>query len=816
MRLISLELANFRQHKATRIDFPSGVTGIIGRNGSGKTTLLEAIAWALYGQAGIRGSNDTVRCRSAEGNSPVEARLVFALGAHTYVVVRRMEPSGKSSAQVVVDDTPVCAGVRETTDYVTKLLGMDYQAFFTSFFTAQKELEFLRGLSGQDRAKAISRMLGFEKLTRARDRANQSRLDLEKEIRGLEQGLGDPEEIKLRRMKALERVQEENKLLSESEKALLAASEEFERLKPEKKLSDERARRYSELVRRLELDQSRKRQLEEKLRYVRNQIAQLDAKQSELEKLLPQDELYLAAGSEYHELQKLRDYHTEREKLQAEMNTINSDIDALRVRINSIKDTESELEKIEFEIVQIERQIAEIDKQISSEKEKNAELLHRAEAEIEHLKSLRSEIVEKRRTIIEAGAEGRCPTCERPLGDELPKVIEGFDSQIKKLDEKAAKLAKEIERLRVEPESISSAVLLRSSLAERLEELNRTRSSVSVRITELSRAKDELSSKEAKVRDIQRRIAYIPSGFDPVRFRELQKIGEELKPTHEKVVALKTEIARLESLRAEESETLESLSSINTEIKISEEALSGLDFTEEQHKEIVQAYESASERYTSARIAVEKAKGEARAAEESLALALEEEKRFQERSALLNEKRREVQYLKSVSEALAALRADLSNRAAPELAAQASEILAEITDGRYTTLEVNENYEAWIREDGEIKEVISGGEQDVVNLALRLAVSRMIADRAGQELSLLVLDEVFGSLDEIRRENLVAMLQTLKTRFEQIILITHIESIHDAVDNCIWVDYDESTRTSSVSVGSEDIVPDLVTELALN
>ena len=44
--------------------------------------------------------------------------------------------------------------------------------------------------------------------------------------------------------------------------------------------------------------------------------------------------------------------------------------------------------------------------------------------------------------------------------------------------------------------------------------------------------------------------------------------------------------------------------------------------------------------------------------------------------------------------------------------------------------------------------MISGGEEDVANLALRLAISQMIAERAGQPLSLLVLDEIFGSLDE--------------------------------------------------------------------
>ena len=99
--------------------------------------------------------------------------------------------------------------------------------------------------------------------------------------------------------------------------------------------------------------------------------------------------------------------------------------------------------------------------------------------------------------------------------------------------------------------------------------------------------------------------------------------------------------------------------------------------------------------------------------------------------------------------------------------------------------------------------MISGGEEDLANLVLRLAISEMIAERAGQAFSLLILDEVFGSLDEARRQNVVGLLQRLNDRFEQVILITHIESVREApVDRVITVSYDEESGTSRVETDS--------------
>jgi len=81
---------------------------------------------------------------------------------------------------------------------------------------------------------------------------------------------------------------------------------------------------------------------------------------------------------------------------------------------------------------------------------------------------------------------------------------------------------------------------------------------------------------------------------------------------------------------------------------------------------------------------------------------------------------------------------------------------------------------------------------------LRLAISQMVAERAGQPLALLVLDEIFGSLDERRREHVVGLLRHLADRFPQVVLITHIESVRDSVDRVLLVSVDPGTGAAVV------------------
>ncbi|PNX45873.1 MAG: hypothetical protein BV457_08710, partial [Thermoplasmata archaeon M9B1D] len=61
MILKTLNIRNFRKFKSIMIEFPDGVTGVVGLNGAGKSTIFEAIAWVLYGSVAARTSSDQIK-----------------------------------------------------------------------------------------------------------------------------------------------------------------------------------------------------------------------------------------------------------------------------------------------------------------------------------------------------------------------------------------------------------------------------------------------------------------------------------------------------------------------------------------------------------------------------------------------------------------------------------------------------------------------------------------------------------------------------------------------------------------------------------
>ena len=122
---------------------------------------------------------------------------------------------------------------------------------------------------------------------------------------------------------------------------------------------------------------------------------------------------------------------------------------------------------------------------------------------------------------------------------------------------------------------------------------------------------------------------------------------------------------------------------------------------------------------------------------------------------------------------------------------EAGRVLSEITDGRYSTVMLDDDFTVLVHDMGDDypADRFSGGEQDDIAIALRVALSRFLAEVNGvHDSTFLIFDEIFGSQDEGRRNNLLRALRTQEAHFPQILLISHITEVQDEFSTTLMVE----------------------------
>jgi exonuclease SbcC len=173
MRPIRLRLKGFTSFKEPA-DVPFGSLdrfAVCGPTGAGKSSLLDALTFALFADAPRCGSGPLANLISL-GRKSFSVSLDFAVGAQTFRVtrVRRRAGSGSDQLEKVVgsDKAELAAsGERAVTEYVEKLLGLNYGHFTQAVFLPQgKFAEFLKAKPGERRRvlNELLRLLVFERM----------------------------------------------------------------------------------------------------------------------------------------------------------------------------------------------------------------------------------------------------------------------------------------------------------------------------------------------------------------------------------------------------------------------------------------------------------------------------------------------------------------------------------------------------------------------------------------------------------------------------------------------------------------------------
>jgi exonuclease SbcC len=401
------------------------------------------------------------------------------------------------------------------------------------------------------------------------------------------------------------------------------------------------------------------------------------------------------------------------------------------------------------------------------------------------------EIKEKQEKIEDLGCDGECPLCERKLESHYQVLVEKLSTEIgekkgahwdivqeyknkkKELEAKETKEAKEkkknkeLERLVMEKKEINTRI------AHEIREIEEWKK-------ELSRLKTEI----APIRCVE---------FDEAHYKEAVKTITHLEGVYEKIIVLRAEIARTEEVKKNLAGLTKLEKRMVEEIKEVERQIESLAFDKAEYEQTKERYEKEKEELNEVRMDLLRKRNEW----ENVCRDIERmEEEIKEQERLLEEKEKEerdIIYLGLLEKIMNQFKVYMVGMIRPMLSEYASDMLIRLTDGKYSKMELDENYDVFIYDEGTSYEInrFSGGEEDLANLCLRLAISAVVVERSAIQTNFVILDEIFGSQDAIRKRNIITALNELSKKFRQIFLITHIEEVKDYMEYVLRVTEDE-------------------------
>ena len=800
-----LRLLNFRQHELTDLSFDRGLTGIVGPNGAGKTTLLEAIAWAMYGMRAARGSRDTIRRKGAPPRSRVEVELEFTLGAHRYRVLRSL-----NNAELYQDAeaVPIANSIDAVTERITRLLGMTRDEFFNTYFTGQKELAVMAAMTAPERAQFLSRVLGYERLKLVQDELRSQRSARRARLEALQAGLVPMVQVLEDIVRTDQRVAEAVAREAEATTALAGATTQVESVRPEWAALCGVRDRAGALETDLRFAEQAVQVASDAEQRLQGEVTAAESARTRLAALEPLLVPLPALRAEMAALANDAEGYARRTKLAAQREELVRQRTEVAGRLAAAP-AAAAFREAEERLAAVRDALGASQEESSARRTQWAQDAQEAKTKLEGLRDQYHELHEQRERIEATGADGACPTCARPLGSEFDAVLGMLGRQMEAVKQNGSFYRQRVDQLKEPPPEVGVLDARLEELQAEVQQLSGLQARLAAERREAERWAQQDRELGVRLAKVEQDLAALPGAhYDEARHRFVQGELAAIEPLVLEAERHRAQAARVEVLASELAAARAAREAESARVGAVRAELETLAFSREHFARLEQAVDAAEQGLAEARHALVRAQAELGAAREAQAAMaarrLEREAREREAAQVALELRLN----QELDHAVADLRTELNATLRPELSEVASGFLRDLTNGRYTDLELDEDYAAMLVDEGEAKGVISGGEEDVANLALRLAISQMIAERAGQPLSLLVLDEIFGSLDEDRRAAVLELLRSLADRFPQVILITHIDSVRDGFDRIVRVSFDVRRGVAQVRdepVGGSDV-----------
>ena len=771
MKIQNLKIEGFLSYQdKVEIDFtPFSLACIVGENGAGKSSLLDAMTWALFGKC--RQSNESlINLQSDEAIVSFD----FDYSGESYTI-QRSNKRGKPARLVL--KTPELdlteRTIRDTQNKIESILKIDYETFIHAVFFLQGESDQFVSANSSQRKQVLFDILGLDAWETFRLNAAGKIKEIE---RGMEQSrgvMGEIEETLLGEdafKQDLETVKQGIKVAS----ANTAASQAD--LDDKQKLLDE-----------FTTWKSGQEELNKSFQDATNRVTDLNNRRGLLLNQQAENEAITGRKSQivkdYARYQEVTELLARLDEKSTEWNKLNNDLTVLEQQLKTAEVDLAKIPELEDLVAEGEKSLelaAELTDQLG--KLKNGHLGASTE-----VRKLRGYYEEKKDQLEELAGHDNCPLCEQKLGDPQ-KLIEKLESELATIKANGISAKDEV-----------------AALDEKIADIEAQLSSHNEFGKQVSAAKQMISQ-------IQDRVA----GIDKTVIAEFRRKLSELNYNAEEVTQLKQELSVLRNAPGDHG-LLVGAEKIGDSLTVQIDGLSQDIFdTEATALEYKNKIESKKDKYTGdyelgCRSAVllytenlEKARADydrETKKEGQIEAQLQNIEKQKDKLKSIKEKEKDNTALHQkysiLQEAFSkkGVPALLVEQALPQIESKANELLHRLSDGQMAvhfvtqkayadgsrddlkeTLDIEIQDQAGIRD----YEMYSGGESFRINFAIRMALSHVLANRAGAKLRTLVIDEGFGSQDAGGRDRLINAINIVKAEYDKVLVITHIPEVIEA------------------------------------
>ncbi len=800
MILKRLVLQNYRKFRALEVELPGGLVAIVGRNGVGKSTLIEAVAFALYGTHASRTGAKSVRREGARSNEPCSVTLEFTVHNEPYRIVRRLTGVNEKHDVVLYHGSeaePRATQARAVEQEMRRLLGMDYLTFTRSVLARQKEINLLSESSPEERRKAVRKMLGIEAVRTALDAARAERKENEQRFALRQEALKELPEMERQQQALRPMLLEARQQAEQGDRRAKAALAESQAAERELHAQDQQRTAHEGLTHALKGVEVALDGCDKTLQEVGAQVARSENADKERRALEPREREFQRVSQTKTLLDQARGRNEGRTTLEKQLQGVERTVAELGEKLEHARVREAEGRNVPEERRSAFEDLKGLKLQLRQREKASLtaqKALERAETRLQGSRDR----VKKLRALGVGG--GECPTCLQKLGTSYREAVKALAAEARAAERERRLQATETKNALQAASTTRTAVTRAEHRLKALDaKLGRHGAAARVVRTLVDARAGHLARLKQQRADLKRLAAV---RYDAQEHKAVEKRLAGLRKLHDQFERLGQEASNLAShqkrLGAEQARQ-KTLRQQRAQLQQQHRALG---FEPDQYR-AAQAWRTrASEQERAAQKAHADARALLATCEEQARGLVERITTLEQDAVKLQGEREELRYLEKLVELLQAFQGELITRVKPLLEEYASDLLNQMTRGRYPQLSLDDNYEISLQDGGQAHPLkrFSGGEEDLANLCLRIAISRMVGDRAGGDTSsMLVLDEVFGSQDAERRERILGALQHLQGVFQQVLLITHLEDVHERVPFMLRVTEDD-THAASVAL----------------